>query len=110
MSNNIYKQYFDLFNGSFPWILVSIVGGVVVVLVLGFLVLSQLRKSSDSNDRHFEDNFKPLEESVQIREEDDFIPAKKISSKLGYDTKHCDYCGEIIEEGVNFCVSCGRKL
>ncbi len=100
----------DLFSGSFPWVLVSIVGGVVVVLALGGLVISQRRKSSDTSENLLEVDFKPLEESIRSREEDDFIPSKKLSSKLDYDTQYCEYCGEVIREGVNFCISCGRKL
>ena len=100
----------DLFNGSFPWILVSIVGGVVVVLALGISVFSQRRRSSDTYDSYLDDNFKPLEESIQSREEDDFVPSKKMSSKLDYSTQYCEYCGEVIEERVKFCVNCGRKL
>ena len=100
----------DVFSGSFPWVLVSLAGGVVVILALSLSVFSQRRKSSNTYDSYLDENFKPLEESIRHSEEDDFIPSDKLSSKLDYDTKCCEYCGTIIEEGINFCVSCGRKL
>ncbi len=100
-----------LFDASFPWILVAIAGGVIVLILSGIMLLPRARVQKPTRAYlNIEENYKNFKDLDIGRQNKDFVPSKKYEQNRINETKFCDYCGMVLEEDVSFCINCGNKI
>ncbi len=72
-----------LFDESFPWVLVAIVGGAVVLVLSGIMLIprSRINKLSRSHEIRTDKDYRAYHDSTQEIEQRDFIPQRNSSRK-----------------------------
>jgi len=103
---------YGLFDNSFPWVIISIVCCVVVLLVSGifFLPRSRIEKPSRTHEFRTDQHNKEYHKTLQKRENKDFTPASKYNQQSRDRTRFCDYCGIKLQKVTRICTNCGQKL
>ena len=100
-----------LFGESFPWVLVAIAGGLIVLILSGIMLLPRARVQKPTRAYlNIEENYKNFKDLDKGRQNRDFVPSKKYNQNRIDKAKFCDYCGIILEEDVSFCTNCGNKI
>ena len=100
------------FNESFPWILIVIIGGVVVLIISGimFLPRERINKLSRSHEISIVKDYREYRYPTLKKENKDFIPTQKYDEEISNQVRYCEYCGYQIKTGKKFCTNCGQKL
>ncbi|MFW9852432.1 MAG: zinc ribbon domain-containing protein [Candidatus Thorarchaeota archaeon] len=98
-----------LFDGSFPWIIVAIAGGVIVLILSGIMILPRARvqRPSGNYPMRIEENYKDFEKIDQRKQSKDFVPSEKFKQK---ENIFCNYCGVKLDKSNRFCTNCGQKI
>jgi hypothetical protein len=100
-----------LFDGSFPWLIIAIVGGIVVFLLAIMLFIPgkkiQRRPFSLTSATATEYE-KKFEKETQRRKEQGIFQSQK--QQINEEDRFCDYCGVILKEAETYCPNCGHRI
>lgn len=101
-----------LFDESFPWIIVALAGGLIVLVLSGIMLLPRARVQRPTRPYpiRIEENYKDFEKINRRYQSRDFVPSKKYNQNRIDEAKFCDYCGMILDEDVSYCTNCGNKI
>ena len=103
---------YGFFDGSIPWVIISIVCIAVVLLISGlfFIPRARIQKPSRTHEFRTDQHNREYHETVQRRESRDFTPTPKYNQKSSEVTRFCDYCGVNLQEGTRICTDCDQNL
>jgi len=91
-----------LFSGSFPWILIAIIGGAVVLVLSVILGLSRTRIHKTSRTFEFRTD-------QHDSDYNSFVPSRKNNQKISNEIRYCEYCGFVIKQTELTCTNCGQR-
>ena len=103
---------YGLFDGSIPWVIISIVGSTVVLLISVLLLLprARIQKTSRTFEFRTDQHNREYHETGQRSEYKDFIPSQKHKQKISDKERFCNYCGVNLQKGTRICTNCGQNL